>query len=169
MHKLELTLEPFTSVDYQKLIDEVQTQDELALFAGESLPFPLTHFALENYQADELKIVLKAIVDGRTVGNADIYMENPAIPRLCRIIIYKEFRGFGYGKQLVRELVKYCVRQLKLKIIELNVLEENKIAYNCYKKAGFFHNPANDIIFEINGKTYRAMSMIYFHSSLGKV
>lgn len=169
MHRLKLKLKPFTSDDFQRLIDEVETQDELALFAGNTLPFPLTNEALDLYLADSLKIVLKAVVDGKTVGNADIYMENPAIPRLCRIIIYKEFRGLGYGKQLVRELVKYCVRDLKLKIIELNVLEGNKVAYNCYKKAGFFHNPANDKTFEINGKQLKTLSMIYFHSSLGKV
>lgn len=169
MHRIKLKLEQFTSDDFQRLIDEVQSQEELALFAGNTLQFPLTNEILTQYLEDDLKFVLKAVVDGRTVGNADIYFENPAIPRLCRIIIYKEFRGLDYGKQFVRELVKYCVRDLKLKIIELNVMEGNTIAYKCYKKAGFFHNPANDKTFEINGMQYKSLSMIYFHSSLARV
>lgn len=169
MHRIKLKLEHFTFDDFQKLIDEVQSEEELALFAGNTLQFPLTNKILTHYLDDDLKIVLKAVVDGKTVGNADIYLENPAIPRLCRIIIYKEFRGMGFGKKLVRELVKYCVRNLKLKIIELNVLEGNTVAYKCYKKAGFFHNPANDKTFEANGKQLKTLSMIYFHSSLAKV
>ncbi len=165
---MNLTLENFTYADYQKLIDEVETKEELAIFAGESLPFPLTASVLEIYSNDKSKIVFKVIVDGLSVGHADIVFENPAIPRLCRIVVFKEFRGLGFGKMLTRELVKFCVRNLKSKIIELNVLEENKIAQKCYKKAGFCYNPANDKTFEINGNNYKTLSMIYFHSTIIK-
>lgn len=48
----------------------------------------------------------------------------------------KEYRGIGYGKQLLETAIDF-LKKKDIYIIYLVVIEINKIAYNMYKKRGF--------------------------------
>jgi ribosomal protein S18 acetylase RimI-like enzyme len=47
------------------------------------------------------------------------------------------YRGIGLGKYLLKEIVKLAKKELKPKIIDLEVYINNKPAINLYKKCGF--------------------------------
>lgn len=53
------------------------------------------------------------------------------------IIIHKEARGLDLGKKLFQEVITKTKKDLKLKIITLNLFKTNNIALNLYKKSGF--------------------------------
>jgi ribosomal protein S18 acetylase RimI-like enzyme len=58
-----------------------------------------------------------------------------AIPTLgC--IIWEKYRGRGYGKKLVEELLEKA-RELNFESVKLKVYPDNVIAHELYKKIGF--------------------------------
>lgn len=56
---------------------------------------------------------------------------------LGRVLIYKKYRGNGYGKAMVREAVNFAFNTLQLDIIKLGVFDFNSSAVNTYKSIGF--------------------------------
>lgn len=53
------------------------------------------------------------------------------------IVIAKKYRGKGYSKILLDNLLSFCKSTLNLKSINLEVNVENTIAINLYKKYNF--------------------------------
>ena len=49
----------------------------------------------------------------------------------------KEYRNKGYGKRLLETAI-YFLNSKKVENISLIVIEKNKVAYEMYKKRGFF-------------------------------
>lgn len=63
--------------------------------------------------------------------------ENKEIVRLGFIIVDNKIRGKGYGKELIKEAIKYAKEKLKAKEINLGVFTNNESAYKCYKSVRF--------------------------------
>jgi len=123
---------------YNSLVDEKAytiackkfTLEEEKLFIKDSL----------NKIEREEAIFLIAEVDGRAFGVASIKKEDsPMINHRGEfgIILKKEIRGEGVGQELIKAILKEAKRFLKIKIVTLNVFEENIPAINLYKKMGF--------------------------------
>lgn len=123
---------------YNSLVDEKSytiaskkfTLEEEKLFIKDSLN------KIEKGKA----IFLIAEVDGHTLGVASIKKEDS--PMLNHrgefgIILKKEIRGEGVGKELMSCVIKEAKKFLKIKIVILNVFKENKIAISLYEKIGF--------------------------------
>lgn len=62
-------------------------------------------------------------------GKADVMI-------IDSFLVKKEFRGKGYGTQLINKATKLA-NKLKIDAIELVVSKDNKIAKKLYEKAGF--------------------------------
>jgi RimJ/RimL family protein N-acetyltransferase len=81
----------------------------------------------------------------------DDYIPNPKFMGLVRIDnidwhnntcyvgldIIEEYRGKGLSKKVYNWLYPYLFRSLGMRILYLEVLEDNKLAYNLYLKMGF--------------------------------
>jgi RimJ/RimL family protein N-acetyltransferase len=65
-----------------------------------------------------------------------IYLYNGSA-ELAIIIGRKEYRGRGYGKDVIDTVKKYCFKELNLNSILLKVFAFNIRAINCYKACGF--------------------------------
>lgn len=63
--------------------------------------------------------------------------EDKSIIRLGFVIVDNEIRGKGYGKQLIKEAIKYAKERLKAKEINLGVFVCNENAIKCYESTGF--------------------------------
>ena len=102
-------------------------------------------------ERDYLKNVIKEIknkssvytvidINGKVRGNAKVSLVDSG-PRKhigeLGISIMKEARGKGLGEKLFKKIIEKAVKELKVKIITLYVVSENKIAINLYKKMGF--------------------------------
>lgn len=136
----EITLEYFTSQDIDRLIAWINNEKELIQFAGPIFQFPLTREQLENYLKDRNRTAFKIIHNesGNVIGHCEAYAINTNTVRLCRILLGdKTYRGKGLGLTATSELVKWCLKSLKAKNIDLNVYDFNTVAINCYKKLGF--------------------------------
>jgi len=53
------------------------------------------------------------------------------------ITIRKSYRGIGLGSYLMKKIIKLAKKELKVKILRLNVFPNNRPAINLYKKHGF--------------------------------
>lgn len=140
MTRKEITLEYFTSQDIDRLIAWISNEKELIQFAGPIFQFPLTRQQLENYLKDRNRTAFKIIHNesGNVIGHCEAYVIDTNTVRLCRILLGdKTYRGKGFGFSATRELVKWSLKNLKAKHIDLNVYDFNTVAINCYKKLGF--------------------------------
>ena len=69
-----------------------------------------------------------------------IYNENSA--SILSVHILEEYRGKGYGKQIVKEAIERC-KEKNYPLIELNT-ETTNIANNLYKSLGFIQEGVLD-------------------------
>lgn len=77
--------------------------------------------------------------EGKVIGHLILRNpgENKNIIRLGFIIVDNSIRGKGYGKQLIKEAIKYAKEKLGAKEINLGVFTNNEGALQCYKSVGF--------------------------------
>ena len=85
-------------------------------------------------------VYLNLDINGKVCGNARVSLIDSG-PRKhmgeLGISIMKEARGKGLGEKLFKKIVEKAVKELKVRIITLYVVSENKVAINLYKKMGF--------------------------------
>ncbi|MFX0097844.1 MAG: GNAT family N-acetyltransferase [Candidatus Hodarchaeota archaeon] len=106
----------------------------------------ITYEEEEKYLQDTLRsmekgdsVELVAEIEGKIVGRAGAHKgkgrqrENVAIG----IVIKKNFRGKGFGKILLNEVIVAAKKKLKPKNIYLEVLAPNRVAISLYEKLGF--------------------------------
>ena len=138
-----IKLENFTSKDYLRLINWINSERELIQFAGPIFSYPLTEKQLSEYTEKE-NLFPKKIVDiksGKIIGHCELNFLNE-FPRLSRILIGEQnFRGKGLGKQLVKIMISEIQKIQPTEIIELRVFEHNINAIKLYEKMGFIIKP----------------------------
>jgi GNAT superfamily N-acetyltransferase len=78
-----------------------------------------------------------AWVDGTLVGvcglNADPYAVDPAVGRVRRLYVLREFRNRGIGRHLVQIVLQYARARFR----SLRVWTENPVASALYERLGF--------------------------------
>ncbi len=91
---------------------------------------------LQKIENDE-QIARVAVVAGHPVGLVDIRKGGLGRRHMGEIGIFirKDYRGMGVGKALMEDVLKLAKGWVKIAV--LSVFEENKAAYNLYKKLGF--------------------------------
>ena len=137
-----IRLEKFTDDDFEQFIGWMDTENFMYQFGGASFTFPVTVEQLNKYASDPAHRIYR-VVDAaadRVIGHASISHLNVKnkSARLCRILIGNEQdRSKGYGRQLIRALLKICFEELALHRVDLGVFEFNKSAIRCYQSCGF--------------------------------
>lgn len=132
-----IKLEYFKSKDFEYLLKWIDNEKDLVQFAGDMFSFPITETQIVKYLKDNNRSVFKVVLNGVTIGQAEIYLEDKYNARLCRILIgNSKFRGKGIGVQLMNELLKMSFEGLKVDRVNLNVFDWNIGAIKCYEKSG---------------------------------
>jgi len=132
----------FDKVDFNRLINWIDSEESMIQFSGPIFDYPITHKQLDNYINTENRIVYKVIdADSEEViGHAELnnidYKNTSA--RICRILVgEKQYRNKGYGKAIINELVRFVFEDLNFHRLDLAVYDFNQQAINCYKDCGF--------------------------------
>lgn len=156
-----IALQPFHIQDAPELIANIKDKRSLLQFAGPMYRFPLTEDQLEGDLSDENRTLFK-IVDvenQNTIGHAQVFLKEKTF-LLGRILIWDENnRGKGYGKKVMRELLKYGFSTFSRELAELNVYDWNTGAIECYKKVGFVIDPDIRNEAKIDGETWVSLNM----------
>ncbi len=137
-----IRLEQFTEANFEQFISWIDTEKFMYQFGGALFTYPVTVEQLNNYIADSTHRIYRVVdtATDKVIGHGDISHLNVKnkSARLCRILIANEQdRSMGYGKQLIRALLKICFGELALHRVDLGVFEFNKAAIRCYQSCGF--------------------------------
>lgn len=73
---------------------------------------------------------------GVRVGRVSLKFKQDGVTEVWSFIIDDEFRGAGFGKAMMRDIIKLC-RRLGVKSLWLNCYRANRAAVACYKANGF--------------------------------
>lgn len=163
-----IKLAPFEISDFDKLISWIDSEEMLLQFSGPAFTFPLTNGQLKINLEDKNRFAYR-VVDLSTksmIGYSEIYLSDKTSALLGRIIIGEpEFRGKGFGQQIVKNLLEISFNQFEIEKAELNVFDWNINAIKCYEKVGFTINPDKIYTREIKGEIWTAMNMVIDKSS----
>jgi RimJ/RimL family protein N-acetyltransferase len=156
-----IKLEPFTKIDFNRLISWIDSEEDLIQFAGPGFTFPLTENLLDKYLENQNTNAFKVFetISNQTIGHCEIYLTETSA-KLCRILIgEKSFRGKGFGLEIVRLMLEKSFNDFNCSLVELNVYDWNIGAIKCYGKAGFVINPEKSKTIEVNNKSWTSINM----------
>ncbi|MFY9243605.1 MAG: GNAT family protein [Polaribacter sp.] len=137
-----IRLEPFENSDFSRLINWVQTEEEMIIFSADLFTFPITNNQLSHYLNASNRIIYKVlnVETGEIIGHAELNNINfkSKNSRICRVLIGdKKYRNHGFGTHIINELIKIAFNKLKLHRLDLGVYDFNLQAIKCYKNCGF--------------------------------
>ena len=144
-HKL-IKLQPFNKSDFNQLIAEIPDARFLLQWAGPKYAYPPDTAQLSDTLANtsgekpSFK-VFKGIRSNTSevIGHIQL-MDidyNAASCILGRVLIFQKYRGYGFGKAMVKEVVKVAFDNLHFAEITLGVFDFNTRAIDVYKRIGF--------------------------------
>lgn len=133
-----MQLVAFQPKDYSLLIDWIDSEAFNLLWGGPIYQWPLTLKQIDTHLSRDDVSPLILIADGLIVGYIELFRVSDDEYRLCRVLVVdKNSRGKGYGKQLVQRSVEYIREHFTAKSISLAVFEHNESAVGCYQSLGF--------------------------------
>ncbi|MEJ5200790.1 MAG: GNAT family protein [Anaerolineales bacterium] len=165
---MSVELKPFDRSDFGRLIRWIPNAEAMMMWCGPFFTFPLDVKQLEEYYQSglinpPLRKIFKA-VDAKThevighieLNNIDWRNLSATVSKV--LIGEANWRGQGYGTQMVQQLLRIAFDELRLHRVSLYVFDFNQPAIACYKKAGF----------EIEGylRDYRKVGETYWSSYL---
>ncbi|MCD5323227.1 MULTISPECIES: GNAT family N-acetyltransferase [Pontibacillus] len=139
-----VTLQPFTSSDFSRLMDWIPSPDLLVQWSGSQFSFPLSEDQLEDYihganQDGADRFIYKINEEGKTVGHISLgridYVNRSA--RIGKVFVHESMRGKGIAPQAVEKVLQLAFEDLNLHRVTLGVFHFNTSAIQCYKRVGF--------------------------------
>jgi RimJ/RimL family protein N-acetyltransferase len=122
-------------------INEISLEETFILMQGVQKTLRDEIKWIRNFLKNPNKtVIILAFVGEKLIGVSDISLKDEAKKHIGSfgITITKEFRGDGVGEKLMGLVISESIKNIKdLKIIELEVFGQNKIAQNLYRKLGF--------------------------------
>lgn len=137
-----IRLEKFDKSDFDRMINWIDSEESMIQFSGPIFNYPITHEQLDKYIKADSRLVYKIINtdSGEIIGHAEINnIDNKnKCARICRILIGdKQNRNKGFGKAIIKELIRIGFSDLQLHRLDLGVFDFNHQAIKCYKDCGF--------------------------------
>ena len=139
----DLSLRPFERPDFDRLLAWIDTPESLMLWAGPFFRFPLDAAQLEAYRASaepELsprRIYTACEANGERVGHIELNDIDGHSARLSRVLVDPARRGQGFGRAMVRPILRLAFAELGLHRVDLLVFDFNRAAMRCYEAEGF--------------------------------
>jgi len=123
------------------------TDDDLSIIADldcAAFQIPLGDKSSRIYSLlkDPKYTIFLAFKEGVPVGKAHVHLQKD-IARLTDIAIFPNFQGQGFGSELIRFCINYCVDNNHSRII-LDVETTNQLALKLYDRLGFTISNAYD-------------------------
>lgn len=133
---MELQLRPALSADYAAVCNLFTDANELFLVCPHNR-FPLTIEQLEKIERDRHDLTV-AVYGETVIGFANLYdyvLGERAF--IGNVIIHRDYRGRGWGKQLVQYMMARVANHHQLPHIHISVMNSNTPALLLYASLGF--------------------------------
>lgn len=154
------------SRDYKYIEKWVGDEKIHALWCANLVPYPVTkenlHAFLEKTAIEWTDSAYVATeTNGKVVGffcysvNVD---NNNGFLKL--VIIDHNLRGKGYGKEMLKLALQYAFEITGVKLVQLNVFDNNAAAKHCYEKVGFIEESITKNVFTYKDELWDRCHMI---------
>jgi ribosomal protein S18 acetylase RimI-like enzyme len=138
---MQTDLLPATIDQQLLLMTQFDSAAELAQWGGENFTYPLKrNDFLRQLQLSDTQGFSLLQADGQMLGFGQLCDRFDKI-HLARLLIFKEFRGKGYAKNLICALLKNGQRYWPRRDASLYVYRTNHTAMQCYSGLGFKISP----------------------------
>lgn len=144
---MTIKLEKFSCEEIPQLISWIHNKEFLLQWAGPSYTLELLEKQLNNdiniiqeVNSSSLMFSAKLIESNKTVGHIQLLGIDRInmSARIGRVLVGElENRNKGIGLQMINAILDIAFNKLNLHRVDLGVLDFNKSAISCYKKAGF--------------------------------
>ena len=143
---IKLRSQPYDEVG-EKIIDFITTDPGIReIFGGK----------ITRVAASEISLLIE--LNDIPIGFINLVSENIDNILFLDMGISENYRGKGYGKELLQLAVKYAFEILKVEKITLGVFENNLPAYWCYKAVGFQDVKAEEY-YPIMGEQWKCLEL----------
>lgn len=172
-----LCLTPFKQHDIRRLISWIPDKRFMYLWGGPNFTFPLT----ENQILADMKktegecpecLFFNCIISETSEIIGHIELRNidyeQKAGRIGRVIIgLQEFRGRGYGKEMVGMLLQYAFGTLLLEKLTLGVFDFNDAALSCYTSLGFVAYETKENYLKCDDEYWNLINMELYSTTFG--
>jgi diamine N-acetyltransferase len=120
--------------------------DETAWYLSNTIT-PFSRFVIDQYIMDsqldifttkQLRLMIETTADKKTVGSIDLFDFDPHHQRAgIGIMIAKEFRNQQLASEALKLLIEYSFSTLNLHQLYCNILADNEISLQLFKKQHF--------------------------------
>ena len=143
----------------------ITSPEQLRIWAGPSLPWPLTEPALRAYadQPSDVQLIWTAVTvpHAEPVGHACLLVrEGGSQGRLSRVLVDPARRGEGLGRALVATAVRTAFAATGIDTLTLGVYRHNVAAVRLYESGGFTEGGRAPAAFEVDGERWTAIEMV---------
>lgn len=109
---------------------------------------PFSRYTLKRYienshksifETGQLRLMIDHIADNLTIGTLDVFEFDPFHKRagIGILIAKEEYRRKGFATMSLACLINYCFKTLQLHQLYCNILSDNLISIDLFKKHGF--------------------------------
>jgi RimJ/RimL family protein N-acetyltransferase len=141
-----VSLVPFEERDFPFLRSEVESSRFILQWAGPKYTFPLTWEQLDlrirkTAEGEKSIYMFKVMerVSGETIGFIELSIRDHVLKvgNVESVLVFRKYRGKGYGKQLMSAIVGFAFQNLHMNELTLSVFDFNVSAKACYQHIGF--------------------------------
>ena len=152
--------------DYEFISKWIDDERIHAFWCANRFSYPVTqnsfHDFLEKIAMDWTDTAFVATENNGQVIGFFCYSinEKDNIGFLKLVIVDKEERGKGYGKEMLNLALRYAFQMTGAKAVQLNVFDENTLAKQCYEKVGFVERNIDKDVFSYKNELWSRCNMI---------
>ena len=163
---IDLILRPSNENDADLFLSWLKDESEFDILSGGTLG-KMPHSGKELYDVFMSRSTTEkqytVEYNGVPVGQFTLRDAGDGCYKICYVIIDKNRRKEGLGRQMMSLAVDYCLNELKAKNISLVVFKRNTAAFNCYKDVGFKVVEGKESMFMLMGKEEACYEMIWYN------
>ena len=152
--------------DFEYISKWIDTERTHAFWSANRFPYPITPESFHDFlQKISIEWADNAYVatenNGQVVGFFCYSVNTETnIGFLKFVIVDKEKRGNGYGKEMLHLAVQYAFQITGAAAVQLNVFNENIAAKQCYEKVGFVERNIDKDVFSYKDELWSRCNMI---------
>lgn len=161
-----MVLREYIESDAKEILSWIKSERELRLWSWERYKdYPVTSKDInDNYKECKAKgefYPMTLVGNEQIVGHLILRYpaEDKTLVRIGFIIVNSELRGKGYGKNIIKEAIKYARENLGAKRFCLGVFSPNENAIYCYKSVGFKEVSIDKNVYQFCGENWDCIEM----------
>ncbi len=124
--------------DIESVLSWIPDAESMKLWAGPQVRYPATSDSVwQDIGGEDGNVFSMESSENTLLGFGQLIARGNSIVHIARVIVNPAYRGKGWGKILMKQLITTAVHDLKARQVTLNVYTSNHTALSLYQALGF--------------------------------